>query len=149
MLNGFSTRLIRIAENHEEVIFPVASWKHSGTNRTFRSLMQGAAPTAVIMIALLSKNEKTGLTAQSLPVWSPSKLAKDRLAERRSTYLCRMETSAFVSIIWAFIILFIVIQPGPHDGPYWDLISVRHAVPAPDGDFAAQTVPAAAVPVTA
>jgi len=45
-----------------------------------------------------------------------------------------MDPSAFVSIMLAFIVLFIEVQPGFHDWRYHrhpDLILVNHAVPMP------------------
>ncbi len=112
----------------------IAHWNWSGTKPMFWSLICRASPTSVNMIALLPSNEKPGLTAQSLPPWSPSKLAKERLAKRQSTFVCSMEVSAFVSIIWAFINFFIAIQPSFHDWRFYrspDLISLKYATPMP------------------
>jgi biopolymer transport protein ExbD len=87
------------------------------------------------MIDLIPVDGKTGLTLQKPSSWSPSRIARERLTKRRSGFLCRMETWAFVSIVWAFIVLFIAIQPSPHDWRYFhhpDLISVKHATPMPN-----------------
>jgi len=86
------------------------------------------------MIDFLQINGKTGLTPQKPPWWSPSSLAREKLVKRQSGLLCRMETSAFASIIWAFIVLFIATQPSPHDRRFRFLAafgSFSHSRPAP------------------
>jgi Biopolymer transport protein ExbD/TolR len=101
----------------------------------FRSLINTARLAAFTMIDLLPVDGKTGLSSQEPSPWSPSRIARERLTKRRSGFLCRMETSAFVSIIWAFIAPFIAIQASPHDWRYFhhpDLIPVKHATPMPN-----------------
>ena len=65
--------------------------------------------------------------------WSPSQLAEQRIARRRSTYYATLNLWPFVSVMLALLIPYITITPHRSlFGKPVDLARTQHATPQPD-----------------
>lgn len=75
------------------------------------------------------------MTSRTLQSWKPSKIAKDRIAKRRSTYVYKMDATCLAAVYIAILFLLMPWTPHTSYGRYprrpVDLAVVKHAVPMP------------------
>lgn len=72
---------------------------------------------------------------QDQPIWSPSQLAAQRVARRRSTYYATLNLWPFVGVMMALVFIFIPHSPHTQNPPFWkavDVPRVAHPTAQPD-----------------